>query len=258
MRSQKILFLHDEKLIIPCDIDQFYMVRQIFINNANIKIIPDELFNLTKLKSIIVNHNKILLIPDTIIKLQHLKYFCARNNLISSLPNCLFSMTQLNTLTLSNNRITDIPKEIGNLIKLRKLDISKNLVKNIPKVIIDLPNLKFLYWQSSQPRSNLLGLISKSHTNELSNIKKDYKGEDIIKAPYYNPYYHEIDIQSNQIIDIKYKGTNTIEYNKNILTTHIPINIASFCIISGALLTSCLLLTQYFTEDANIFMHNPE
>lgn len=92
---------------IPCDIDQFINVTEIYINNTGITSLPDELFSMYYLKILSLSSNKI-------------KWLSPK---ISNLVN-------LNSLHIYDNSLRILPKEILILDKISQFTFDYNLYPN--------------------------------------------------------------------------------------------------------------------------------
>lgn len=78
--------------IIPCDIDQFYYVRTIHLDDNSISHIPNE------------------------VLFKNLRYLSLPNNMITILPRNICYLN-LSRLYISGNKLANLPKEIWHLIK---------------------------------------------------------------------------------------------------------------------------------------------
>lgn len=119
--------------VIPCDIDQFYMVKSIFLNYNNILTIPTEIFNIIDIINLSIGYNR-----------------------IKSVPNEIGALSELVNLSLEQNYIETLPKELKKLTKLREFYIYNNPVCHFltpkfsnnlfaPGVMIHKKNSKYVF-----------------------------------------------------------------------------------------------------------------
>ena len=134
-----------EKLKIRQDINEIYSLKELSVNNNEIKEIPKEIGNLSNLQVLSLGYNEIKEIPPAIGKLSNLEYLYLSNNAITVIPPEIGKLSNLEYLYLSNNAITEIPPEIEQLSKLRVLYLYNNNITEIPPELGSLSNLQTLY-----------------------------------------------------------------------------------------------------------------
>lgn len=92
--------------IIPSDIDQFFSLTKITLEDGSITILPDELFELNVL-SLNVSNNKISNIPRKISKLKNLCYLGIFGNKLKFIPIEICTLKKLLYICINGNLYPD-------------------------------------------------------------------------------------------------------------------------------------------------------
>lgn len=130
--------------VIPNEIQLFKKLKEVDLNNENIKELPDTLFYLEELEKLNLNHNKIKFLPKQLEKLKNLKQLDLSNNQLKVLPDELTTLNRLESLSLSSNNLEKLPREVKALSNLSFLDLNTNLINKIPDLPISITWLSFL------------------------------------------------------------------------------------------------------------------
>lgn len=102
------LFMHTYLQGIPCDIDQFYSVTSIYINNVCHKIpsttfsIPHELGNLINLQDFILYNCKLPTFPE-IFKLKNIKFLKFIDCNLQSIPEDIYLLKKIQIMDFTCN-----------------------------------------------------------------------------------------------------------------------------------------------------------
>lgn len=141
----QILDLSGQKLSsIPRFINQFPHLKELYLNDNEIRELPSELFDCQYLTTLHLNDNLIREIPKEILNLNKLQNLDLGNNLLENLQSSLFGLNRLVSLNLGNNPLSmyAFPEEIGLLKWLQNLNLVGLSVDCFPGVMISLELLE--------------------------------------------------------------------------------------------------------------------
>ena len=135
------------------EIGELISLKELILDDCEIKEIPETFANLTKLEVLQINHNtELKIVPEFITKLSNLKKldlgFCDIQNTFN-----VSGLTNLEELSLDNNaNLRELPKNIGDCSKIYKLSASNC---NISEIDDDILRLRLLYMVDMHYNKNL-------------------------------------------------------------------------------------------------------
>jgi hypothetical protein len=141
----QILDLSGQKLTsIPKFINQFPHLKELYLNDNEIRQLPPELFDCQNLTTLQLNDNLLDIIPNEILNLEDLQNLDLGNNLLEDLPSNIFGLSHLVSLNLSKNPMSmyTFPEEIGLLKWLQKLNLNSLSIDCFPGVMTSLEFLE--------------------------------------------------------------------------------------------------------------------
>ena len=96
---------------------------------------PDGFSDLVNLKNLYLNNNQIKEIPDGFSNFVNLQNFILSNNQIKEIPDGFSNLVNLKNLYLNNNQIKKIPISLINLRNLRIFHYDNNEIENVNPII---------------------------------------------------------------------------------------------------------------------------
>lgn len=141
----QILDLSSQKLTeIPLAINQFPHLKELYLNDNEIRELSPELLNCEHLTTLHLNDNLLREIPDEILKLYKLQDIDLGNNLIEELNISIFGLSRIVSLDISKNPISvyAFPEEIGLLKWLQNLNLVGLSIDCFPGVMTSLEFLE--------------------------------------------------------------------------------------------------------------------
>ena len=134
------------RVVIPPEIGELYMLKELDLSNNNLTGISPELGKLTNLVKLDLSRNDLTGIPPELGSLRKLRVLdLSENNLRGPIPPELGNLGMLEMMDLAHNRLSGIPPELGNLTMLRVLNLVDNSLSGaIPPELGNLTMLREL------------------------------------------------------------------------------------------------------------------
>lgn len=129
---------------LPNDIGKALKLRILNVENNQLAELPSGLVNAVELEMAFLADNNLIRLPAEFSKCKKLKELNARGNKLTELPKNIGSWVSLQNLQLNNNELTELPNSIGQLKRLRALDVSHNPFSKLPETLGDCDSLEML------------------------------------------------------------------------------------------------------------------
>ena len=109
-------------------------------------VLSDTIANMQSITKLDFMHSVIQALPEALGQLHNLTELVASHCGISQLPASITQLSQLQTLDLAKNLLQVLPADLGRLQNLTSMDLYGNAINALPRSIMDLPQLKWLYY----------------------------------------------------------------------------------------------------------------
>ncbi|MGD7096360.1 leucine-rich repeat domain-containing protein [Ralstonia pseudosolanacearum] len=129
---------------LPDAVNQFTHLRQIHLEDCDLRALPEHLGNLNQLQQLnLLYHPNLRRLPDSLNNLVELQKLDVRDTKITELPQ-INRLSQLKTLSVDSTPLTAMPSDIAALRNLKRLIVTRTNIREIPPTIGNLMQLKIL------------------------------------------------------------------------------------------------------------------
>lgn len=127
---------------LPPSIGNLSQLKELHVNENNLKILPDSLCRLCDLEVLKLTGNQLQVLPDDFGEIRSLKIFYCDENRLVKLPLTLGLLSKLQVMELEDNSLVIIQEGIGQLRSLKIFNVSNNKLEKIHDSFGDLENLE--------------------------------------------------------------------------------------------------------------------
>ena len=124
---------------------------------AIVMVLSDTITTLRSLTELDLMHSTLQALPEALGQLHNLTKLEVSNCGLSQLPASITQLSQLQTLTLARNLLQVLPADLGRLQNLTCMDLYGNAINALPVSIMNVPQLKWLYYDVATMTTYLPG-----------------------------------------------------------------------------------------------------